>query len=115
MPRLTSSFWVDAYIQRLQAANIPVYVRARGDATAGAVVIKCATLDGRAKLFQRGFDPTNGTRGWNVLIEGDEASVDEAASRQQGFDPDLWVLEIEDRDGRTLLDEPGLDRQGFED
>lgn len=115
MPRLTSSFWVEAYIQRLQAANIAVYVRARGDATAGAVLIKCATLDGFAKLYQRGFDLESGARGWTVLSEADEAAVDEAAARQRGFDPDLWILEIEDRDGRTLLDEPGLDHFGLDD
>ena len=31
-----------------------------------------------------------------------------AIARQRGFDPDLWIIEIESRDGRTLLDEPGL-------
>ncbi|MFV2038579.1 MAG: DUF1491 family protein, partial [Paracoccaceae bacterium] len=42
------------------------------------------------------------------LAEGEEAEVDAALARQHGFDPDLWVLEVEDRDGRHLLDEPGL-------
>ena len=35
--------------------------------------------------------------------------VDAAISRQRGFDRDLWVIELEDAAGRTLLDEPGLD------
>ncbi|MEM1372062.1 MAG: DUF1491 family protein, partial [Pseudomonadota bacterium] len=29
-------------------------------------------------------------------------------TRQRSFDPDLWVIEVEDRNGRHLLDEPGL-------
>jgi hypothetical protein len=29
-------------------------------------------------------------------------------SRTKGRDPDLWVIELEDRQGRTLLDEDGL-------
>ena len=35
--------------------------------------------------------------------------VDASIRRQRGFDPDLWVIEVEDRQGRHLLDEPGLD------
>ena len=51
--RLTADFWVRAYLARLQAAHIPAYVVARGDATAGAVLVKLATLDGLARAFQR--------------------------------------------------------------
>ena len=36
-------------------------------------------------------------------------AANEAIARQRGFDPDLWVLEIESREGRHLLDEPGLE------
>jgi hypothetical protein len=43
-----------------------------------------------------------------TLAEGDEAEVDATISRQRGYDPDLWVVEVEDRKGRHLLDEPGL-------
>ena len=37
-----------------------------------------------------------------------DADVEAAIARQRRFDPDLWVIEVEDRQGRTLLDEPGL-------
>lgn len=106
--RLTADFWVRAYIARLQAAHIPVYVTAKGDPTAGAVTVKLATLDGRARLFQRSFDLMTGARAWVVLSEGAEAEVDAAILRQRRTDPDLWVIEIESREGRTLLDEDGL-------
>jgi hypothetical protein len=43
-----------------------------------------------------------------TLAEGEEAEVDAAIARQRGYDPDLWVVEVEDRQGRHLLDEPGL-------
>ena len=76
--RLTADFWVRAYLRRLELANIPAYITRKGDVTAGAVLVKLATLDGKARLFQRSFDP------------------------------DVWVIEIESRDGRTLLEEKGL-------
>lgn len=106
--RLTADFWVHAYLARLRLAHIPAYVIARGDATAGAVLIKLATLDGQARAYHRSFDLLTGARAWIVLVEGDEAAVDAAIVRQRSFDRDLWVIEIEDRQGRTLLDEEGL-------
>ncbi len=108
MARLTADLWVAAYLARLRLADIPAYLTARGDATAGAVVVKCATLDGLARAWQRSFDPMTGARVWMVLAEGAEAEVDAVLTRLRGRDRDLWVIELEDRAGRTLLDEPGL-------
>lgn len=107
--RLASGIWVAAYLTRLRLAEIPVYVTAKGDATAGAVVVKVATLDGQARAFQRSFDLASGGRVWVLLAEGAEREVDEVLARHKGRDPDLWVLELEDRLGRTLLDQEGLD------
>jgi hypothetical protein len=108
MSRLTAEFWVKAYLTRLRLIDVPAFVTARGDATAGAVFVKLNTLDGAATLFQRQYDLMSGQREWQVLVEGVERDVDAAVSRQRGFDPDLWVIEVEDRDGRHLLDQPGL-------
>ncbi|MGL6211621.1 MAG: DUF1491 family protein [Paracoccaceae bacterium] len=105
--RLTSEFWVAAYLLRLGQTAIPAYVT-RGDATAGAVVVKVATLDGRARAFRRQFDLLADVRVWVVLAEGDEREVDAVLARERGRDRDLWVIELEDRLGRTLLDEDGL-------
>jgi hypothetical protein len=105
---LAARIWVDAYLTRLRLAAIPAYVTAKGDATAGAVLVKLATLDGRAQAFQRSFDLMTGGRVWVVLADGAEADVDAAISRQRRHDPDLWVIEVEDRAGRHLLDQDGL-------
>ena len=43
-----------------------------------------------------------------AVEDGPEPQVDAAIARQRTRDPDLWVLEIESRDGRTLLDQDGL-------
>jgi hypothetical protein len=50
----------------------------------------------------------SGERRWVELSSGPEAEVDDAIARQRGFDPDIWVIEVEDRQGRHLLDEEGL-------
>ncbi len=107
-PRLTAEFWVQAYLARLRLADIPAFVTARGDATAGTVVVKVNTLDGGARAFGRSYDAA-GRRIWTTLAEGAEVEVDAALARQRRFDPDLWMIEVEDRQGRSLLDEPGLE------
>ena len=108
IPRLTASLWVDAYLTRLRLAAIPCYLTRRGDATAGAVLVKVALLDGTARAFHRTYDLTADTRIWALLAEGPEREVDALVTRQRSRDPDLWVIELEDRRGRTLLDQDGL-------
>lgn len=105
--RLASGFWVAAYRARLDAAGIPCYVAARGEENSGAVLIKIATLDGQARLLSRACGP-DGARVWSTIADGAESEVDAAAARQRGYDPDLWLIEVEDRSGRTLLEEEGL-------
>lgn len=107
-PRLTAAFWVAAYRRRLDLQGIPCFVTRHGDDTAGAVIVKLNTLDGLARLFQRSFDLATGVRAWITLAEGPERECDAALARQRGFDPDLWIIEVEDRRGRHLLDEDGL-------
>ncbi|MEZ5885910.1 MAG: DUF1491 family protein [Paracoccaceae bacterium] len=107
-PRLTADFWVRAYLRRLELAAIPAYVTRKGDPTAGAVLVKLATLDGRARAFQRSFDLMSGSRTWVTLADGPEAEVDATLARQRRNDPDLWIIEVESRDGTTLLDQDGL-------
>ena len=105
MTRLTAAFWVQAYLRRLALENIPAYILAHGDDTAGAVLVKLATLDGQARLFQRGFDLQTGDRVWQQLEQDTEEQIDTPLHRQLGFDPDLWVIELEDRAGRHFLDD----------
>jgi hypothetical protein len=106
--RLASGFWVQAYLRRLSLVDIPAFVTAHGDDTAGAILVKLNTLDGQAKAFMRQYDLMSGEREWQVLADGTETDVDASIARQRGFDRDLWVIEVEDRDGRHLLDEDGL-------
>ncbi|KAA9007081.1 DUF1491 family protein [Histidinibacterium aquaticum] len=106
--RLASGLWVSAYLQRLQMEGIAVYIAARGDTTAGAVMVKCATMDGRAACHERVLDLSTGGRRWEKVAEGSEEEIDGLLARSRSRDPDLWVVEVEDRMGRHLLDDPSL-------
>ena len=106
--RLATGIWVGAYLVRLRLADIAHYVTCKGDQMAGAVLVKVALLDGRARLFERGFDLERDARVWRMAAEGPEGEVDAQIARARARDRDLWVIELEDRAGRTLLDEDGL-------
>ena len=104
MIRLTARFWVDAWLARLRLSGLPGYVVAHGDDTSGAVIVKCARLDGTAIAWTRQFNLGTGTRDWVVVIDGPEPDVDAALARERGRDPDLWIVEVENRNGSALLD-----------
>lgn len=107
-PRLTTAIWVSAYLARLSQEGIHAHVARRGDGTAGAVAVKVAQMDGRASFFTRVFG-ADGARIWEAQMEAaPEPAVDEALARQRRYDPDLWIIEVEDPRGRHLLDAPGL-------
>ena len=108
MTRLATEIWVAAYLRRLALADIPAFVTAKGDLTAGTVLVMLNTLDGQARCYQRSFELMSGERAWVVLSDGDEVGVDASIETQKGFARDLWVIEVESRAGRHLLDEEGL-------
>lgn len=107
--RLTSEFWVAAYLRRCQLAGAFALVRKRGAAEAGAIFIVVDRLDGRNDLYgpeiQSEVDDPRG-RAFERLAEGlDGLSVEERLTRERRFDPDLWIVVVEDRQGWPHLDE----------
>jgi hypothetical protein len=106
--RLATGVWVSAYLVRLRLAGIAYYVTAKGDQMAGAVLVKLALLNGQAQVFERGFDLEQDARVWRMVAEGPEPEMDALTGRARARDRDLWVIELEDRAGRTLLDQDGL-------
>jgi hypothetical protein len=107
--RIKSEIWVKAYLRRCQAQSVPAVVARRGDEHAGAIYICINRLDGTVNLFgpaPAGLDASNIERRWTSCFAGKAVAEDEAArylARQARFDPDLWVLEVEDRAGRHFL------------
>ena len=109
MDELKTDFWASALIRRAQIAGAFAGVVRKGDADAGAVLVKVASLDGRARLYAPARNG-EGARIWLDLSAGalgdDERAVDEAARKRAEKDPDLWLIEIEDKHGRHFLEEP---------
>ena len=105
MNRLTSSFWVQAYIKKLNLLGVPAFVVSHGDDTAGAIIIKVNKLNGDAVLFERSFSLDKNVNQWSKFESGDEKEIDELLSRQLSRDRDLWIVEIESREGDPFLDD----------
>lgn len=115
MARLKAEIWVKALIRRASVAGCPAMVARRGHEDAGTVYVKVNRLDNTATVFA----PTWGADGERVWMcatgEGPVADGEAEAylAKQAKFDPDFWVVEIEDREGRHFLTEPverGLSR-----
>lgn len=108
-PELKTEIWVQALIRRAEVAGAFATVARRGDSDGGATLVKVSTLDGRARLYVPARDG-EGERIWLDLSAGslgvEERAVDEYARKRVAQDPDLWIVEIEDRAGRTFLTEP---------
>ncbi len=108
--RLKTEIWVQALIRRCAIEAVPALVARRGDNTAGAVLVKVNFLDGCARVYSQARG-SEGQRIWLAHGAEDasvmpESDADAFIKRQLGFDPDLWVIEIEDRQGRHFLMEP---------
>ena len=105
MSRLTSSFWVQAYIKKLNLLGVPAFVVSHGDDTAGAIIVKVNKLNGYAVLFERSFSLDKNLNQWSKFESGNEKELDELLSRQLSRDRDLWIVEIESREGDPFLDD----------
>ena len=106
---LRTEIWVQALIRRAEIVGAFAAVVRKGDGDGGAVLVKVSTLDGRARLYAPARDGA-GERIWLDLSSGPlgaaEPAIDEYAAKRAAQDRDLWIVEIEDRAGRTFLTEP---------
>ena len=102
---LNSDLWVGALIRRAGIEGANATVVRKGDARAGTVIVKAYNTSERtARLFSEAFGQ-DGDRLWIQPVKGTESELDAYVERQRGYDPDLWVVEIEDRQGRHFLTE----------
>jgi hypothetical protein len=106
IPRLKSALYVQALMRRAEISGAAAYLVRRGAEEAGAVFLKVNRLDGTVTVLspaRRGEE-----RVWTRPLgeAADEARASDYFAKQIRFDPDIWIVEIEDREGRPFVDEP---------
>ena len=97
--RIATHLWVEAELRRLSDSGIGVYVTARGDKTGGMVIQKVSDLCGQCRLMGLQRDLLGKLVWINVLQDEivPESEADLYIQRAKQRDPDLWIIEIEDR------------------
>jgi hypothetical protein len=103
MPReIPAHLWVSALLKRAGQGGAFATIAHRGDSDRGDVVIKVTTGRGKARLYAPAFNP-EGPTAFERLKPEDEPEVDQQIAKRLKSDRDLWVIEIEDREGRHFL------------
>lgn len=102
--RLKTEIWVQAYLRRCSAQGVYALIARKGDPDAGAVAVKNYLGGGAARLFVQGRD-LDGEPIWRNPFSDEEegprpeAEIDAWLKKEAAFDADLWIVEVEDKDG----------------
>jgi hypothetical protein len=107
IPRLKSGIYVKAIIRRAETQGAQAFVVRRGAEEAGALFLKVSRLDGTCMVLNQARRG-EGELVWTKPL-GDSTDDEKAQSyfdKQMKFDPDIWIVEIEDREGRAFVVEP---------
>ena len=104
---LSTDIWVGALLRRAEIEGAFAVVARKGDTRAGTVLVKTLNrTDGTARLYAEATR-LDGERVWMQPARStQEAELDKYVERALRIDPDIWVVEIEDKHGRHSLTEP---------
>lgn len=100
--RLPTEFWIHAQLRRLNAAGTGAYLLRRGDTERGTVLVRLAGREGTRILIQ--VRDLNGRLAWLGVKDGAVLSNEDAdayVERATSRDSDLWVIEVETRNGEN--------------
>ncbi|MBA2587986.1 MAG: DUF1491 family protein [Alphaproteobacteria bacterium] len=106
-PRLKAGIFVRALTRRTEVAGASAFVVRMGSEEAGAVILRVNRLDGMMLVLNQTRDG-KGRLVWAQALGGwtDEKRAGEWCDKQVKFDPDVWIVEVEDRQGRAFVDDP---------
>lgn len=99
--RIPVSLWIDAHLRQLNAVGVGYYIVNKGAFAAGTVLLKINKLDGFVRVLTQIRD-MDGNLGWMNALKDEtvaESDADQYISRAISRDPDIWVIEIEDKNG----------------
>ena len=104
---LSTDIWVGALIRRAEQGGAFAVVVRKGDARAGAVLVKVLNRsDGTSRLYAEATRMDGELIWMQPARSEEERELDGYVERAIRIDPDVWVVEIEDRQGRHFLTEP---------
>lgn len=101
--RLPTHLWVMAEVRRLIAEGTPVVVARKGERQGGGLLVKLNLLEQGVRVLTQARD-LEGRPAWLPALQGrlvSDAEAEAYIERAVGRDPDLWVVEVEDRQGRN--------------
>ncbi len=99
--RLPAELWIKAHVRRCMVDGIPATVVHRGEKNSGTLILKLHHIGAGVKLLTQTRD-LEGAIAWMPGLGGElvpEAEADAYIERAVKRDPDVWVVEIESRDG----------------
>lgn len=108
--RVTTALFVAALIRRAAIVGVQVMVVRHGADEAGAVFVTLDHLDGTLDLYapapQSVFaaDGPSDRQFTRLAERVTQADIDARLAKEMRFDPDLWLVAIEDREGRAFID-----------
>ena len=103
---LSTDIWVGALIRRAELSGAFAMVVRKGDPRAGAVLVKVLDRRDRSARLYAEATKGDGERVWMQPVPSDaEAELYAYVERARRIDPDLWVVEIDDAQGRHFLTE----------
>jgi hypothetical protein len=104
---LSTDIWVGALIRRAEIGGAFAVVVRKGDPRAGAVLVKVLNRGAGGVTLYSEATKGDGDRVWMQPVNShEEPDLDRYIERAIRIDPDVWVVEIEDREGRHFLVEP---------
>ena len=113
--RVKSEIWVKAYLRRCMSEGLYGYIASRGDDFAGAIYIHIDDLEGSHWLYgpaPAGLEESSQDRRWTSCFADAPVSsqkVETYIEQQKKYDPDLWVIELEDKQARHFLGDELVD------
>jgi hypothetical protein len=100
--RIATELWVQAQLRRFSAVGTGAYLIRRGDAERGTVLVRLADREGTRILVQ--VRDLEGRLAWMGVKDGavlPNPDADAYVERAIDRDSDLWVIEVETRDGEN--------------
>jgi hypothetical protein len=105
--QLDTNIWVYALIRRAHLGGAFATVGRKGDGRGGSVLVKQVNRRaGEAHLYAQATRGDGEAVWMQPIAATDEAAIDAYIERAARIDPDVWVVEVDDPEGRHFLVEP---------